>query len=206
MVKINKSVIIYKNCDMLPVYNFMKVINTDDLNWLVKNYEEDENKYEGNLEIFWDRIIKEYLDLKKDKKVLQSYQARIIIKRLEDKLSVCTQLIDVCTIDIGLENIEKISNSLQKHDKSYKINLKKPLEIEKKRILKSFIKLQFSIDIKKSNFDKDFGSTEKDNGKLDIWTEMGNLEQALKRNEINPKTTVVAKWIALCNLSKKQNG
>lgn len=209
MAEIDKSIIIYKTCEVLPVYNFMQIINTDNLSWLIKGYDEfgakEDYVYKENLTSFWNRIIEEYLDLKKDKKVIQSYNARIIINRLEDGLNTCKMLLGLCTIDIGLVNIIKISEALSIHNKKYEIDLNKPLEEEKKRIGKLFKRAQFNIDIKKSNFEKDFSSKE-EQSKLDIYQEMANLEQALKRNEINPKTTVVAKWIALCNLATKQNG
>lgn len=192
-----RDIVIYDNCEVLPIYNFMKIINTDDLTWLVKDNEQTDE----DLTTTWDNIIAEYLDLKKDKRVLQSYDARIVIERLEAVYLTCTKLIGLCTLDIGLENIEKISNALEKHNKKYRIDLSKPLEEEKKRILKLFKKLKFSIDLKKSNFEQEFSAKEEFT-KIDIYKEMANLEQSLKRNEIDPKKTVVAKWIALCNIAK----
>ncbi len=192
-----RDIVIYDNCEVLPIYNFMKIINTDDLTWLVKDNEQTDE----DLTTTWDNIIAEYLDLKKDKRVLQSYDARIVIERLEAVYLTCTKLIGLCTLDIGLENIEKISNALEKHNKKYRIDLSKPLEEEKKRILKLFKKLKFSIDLKKSNFEQEFSAKEEFT-KIDIYKEMASLEQSLKRNEIDPKKTVVAKWIALCNIAK----
>ena len=70
MAKITKSFVIYKNCETLPVYNFMKIINTDNLDWLIKGYEDGlEYEHKENLEFAWEEIIKEYLDLNQRRKL-----------------------------------------------------------------------------------------------------------------------------------------
>lgn len=194
---------IYKFCDELPVFNFYKIIETKDYSWLYVDFD-GYNKIEitNDIDDIWESIYSEYLELTGDSTSILYYEVVKELLYLQTRYNVVGTLLQ--QLSMG-----KMSKQIFPHYvielKKWQYNLddKKPLKEELERLARQLKSSKNRINIKeeeRKSFEK------KETGeKLSLIQQQVKLEQALSRNEIDTKKTVVSKWIAMIKEVKAIN-
>lgn len=92
----------YHNCDDLPLWNFIKLLTTDDLKYLLSD--KDWYRMLPDLEDVWERIFMDYTERLNDP---STERTRVLIKRinlLESHITICETSIDLLT---RVEDLDK---------------------------------------------------------------------------------------------------
>lgn len=217
----------YRNCDELPIFNFYKVMETNDYAWLYSEpltlwvkissffkrlfRIESLEKIENELSSLWENIYNEYLKLIGDTTSEFYYELLNEVLYLETRHRVVLEI---------LKQLSKETTSIKyrslyiKELRSwkYKINTSKPLGEELDRMIRQLRASENTIRIKTHELQqlKDTGNV---NEKTTLIEQIVSLEDALSKNHIDEKTTVVSKWVAMIkkveinnNLIRKRNG
>jgi hypothetical protein len=80
----------YLNCTELPLYNFIKVVTTAELHWLIKEGEVDD----GLLSATWNEIYTEYSDIAPSNASTLVFQITRTILHIETKIAVVQSIIE----------------------------------------------------------------------------------------------------------------
>lgn len=169
----------HKTCSTLSIYAFYKLVETQDLKWLIKDYDDEEVKitpFETNLLVkASDEIMNEYGGLTVNNKVISTYKRQILISYLEYKYQICEDIVSLyeqCereeVLDLldafnvktrNLDEIKKKINSWKMQSNIQKANNKqKNTEISKDIVrnldkeammLELNLKLGYNLDVKK---------------------------------------------------------
>ena len=185
----------YRNCDEISVYNFYKVLETNNYAYLIVGYDDyqkvDFDDKEAN-EV-WVSIYEEYCKLTEDNKSLLYFAVFQELLYLRTRFEVATTLLRQLSNGIKDDIVRlKYINSLRTW--KYKIDKEKPLEDELDRMVAQLKVSTNKINIKQAELDE---LKVDDSEKLSLIEQTVKLEQALGRNEIDLKRTVVSKYIAL---------
>ena len=201
----------YRNCDELPIYNFYKVLETNELCYLYLDYDGYEKmKVIEVLGGVWEGIYEEYLKLVGDNTTILYYEVVNNLLYLETRYSVVSTLLQ--QIVMGRMDKDMLrAYILQLREWKYYIDDEKPLNDEISRMVRQLKASENRIRLKKE--EKKQLETAKSNEKMSLIDQQVKLEQALSRNEIDTKRTVVSKWITMIkevklinDQRKKQNG
>ena len=200
----------YRNCDELPMYNFSKILETNNYAYLVVGYDgyEDAVFEESKANEFWESIYEEYCKLTQDNKSLMYFAIFQELVYLKTRYQVAVTLLT--QLELGLSDDLKNDFIEELRKWKYKINKDRPLKDELGRMLKQLNASTNAIKIKQSQLDD---LKAKNSEKLSLIEQTVKLELALGKNEIDIKKTVVAKFVALFKevqllnqARKKRNG
>lgn len=200
----------YKNCSDLPIYNFFKISETNNLGYLVIGYDEEKVINDKKLVGLWDNILEEYYKLTNDSNSLLILEVTRELIYLKKRFEIVSLLLEQLSKGIKSKEIRfKYFDALNEWE--YYIKKDKPLGSELNRMYKQ-LKASFNtISIKQAEYDE--LNKKSETKKTSLIEQIVKLEQALSRNEIDDKKTSVAKYIALINEVKlinqarrKQNG
>jgi hypothetical protein len=185
----------YRNCDEISVYNFYKVLETNNYAYLIVDYDDyqevDFNEKEANE--LWISIYEEYCKLTEDNKSLLYFAVFQELLYLRTRFEVATILLR--ELSNGIKDDSARLNYIDSlRTWKYKINVDKPLEDELDRMVAQLKVSANKINIKQAELDE---LKVDDSEKLSLIEQTVKLEQALGRNEIDLKRTVVSKYIAL---------
>ena len=185
----------YRNCNELSVYNFHKILETNNYSYLIVGFDEYEkiNINEKEASDVWNLIYEEYCKLTEDNKSLLYFAIFQELLYLKTRFEVATTLLK--QLSNGIDDkivVLKYINALRVW--KYKINKDKPLDEELDRMVNQLKASTNKIQIKQSELE-DLNVNNSD--KLSLIEQVVKLEQALGRNEIDIKKTVVSKYIAL---------
>jgi hypothetical protein len=199
----------YISCDELFMHNFSKILDTNNYAWLVVGYDgyEDVKFDEVEASNIWQDIYYEYCKLTEDNKSLLYFavvQELVYLKTRKEVASTLLQQLKLGIDDeiLNLRYIEALK------DWKYRIDVKRLLEDELERMYLQLRQSDNKINIKQAELDD---LKVDDSEKLTIIEQTVKLEQALSRNEIDLKRTVVTKYIAmfkevkLLNEARKKN-
>jgi 6-pyruvoyl-tetrahydropterin synthase len=194
----------YAGCEELPIYNFHKVLETSNHAYLVQGWD-----FVGEIEIDeqvaqkkWEQIYNEYCKLAEDNRSLVYFATYSELLYLESRYHVAGVLLSQIVKRIGEPEVVDLYIT-ELASWKYKINRQKPLNEELNRMYKQLKQSQNKIQLKKDEL-KAF-TPEDEEGAMTLTEQVVKLEQALKRNEIDPKRVSVAKWIALIKEVKEIN-
>lgn len=202
----------YRDCDSLPIYNFHKILETKNLNYLYLDYDEYEDiESDKDLSETWSSIYEEYLKLTNDNTTLMYYELTEEVLYLETRYKVAFTLINnLVNIPMTDEFVFAYCQELSKW--KFKIDLEKDLGEELDKAIKQLKASEVRLKLKQKEL-KDLIDKNNDGESLSLVKQVVKLEQGLGRNNIDPKTTSVTKWIALIeqvrelsNEMRKQNG
>tara|TARA_R110000822_G_scaffold2062_1_gene9738 strand:- start:243 stop:878 length:636 start_codon:yes stop_codon:yes gene_type:complete len=192
----------YRNCDELPIFNFYKVLEEKDFNYLYPKFD-GYNAVEkhSDIEETWKEIYEEYLDLSGDKTTLEYYELIGDIMYLTTRYKVVSALLTILATstmekEVTLLYVAELKNW------DYVINTKNPFEKEMEKMVIQLRQSENRIRIKESKLEE----LKKENSSNENFTlvkQQVKLEQALSRNEINIKTVSVSKWIEMMNEVKE---
>lgn len=206
----------YRNCNEIPVYNFYTTVEKKDLRYLIVGYDDMDDgvvlSKQEKLKLvgLWESIYEEYLELTNDRSSFIYYELKGDLERLNTVYDIVSQILDIAennTIPYDLKEFLVIE--LRKF--KYKIDLKKDFNTEVERIKRELKASTNTINIKKIELEE---LEKKDNKKsLTLIQQQVKLEQGLGRNNIDIKTTVLTKWMAMIDevkeivkASKEKNG
>jgi len=185
----------YRNCNELSVYNFHKILETNNYAYLVVGFDEYEkiNINEKEASDVWNLIYEEYCKLTEDNKSLLYFAIFQELLYLKTRFEVATTLLKQLSNGIDDKTVVlKYINALRVW--KYKINKDKPLDEELDRMVNQLKASTNKIQIKQSELE-DLNVNNSD--KLSLIEQVVKLELALGKNEIDIKKTVVSKYIAL---------
>lgn len=185
---------IYKTCRTLNMFRFYEILDTKDYRYLLKDYDiEITDELKEELTEIWLEIFKEYIVLKDDMEIKNSFRQLAHINKLETKLVMCNELLKCFTHQSTKKGQKALTDELMAWDIKYKIDLKKPLKPQINRVINEFKSLKSTIKIKKVEFEKEHRK-DLSKEKINIDKQIVNVEQVLG-NVINSETTMVSKWI-----------
>lgn len=206
---------IYKTCRTLIMWRFYEVLETGSYVYLIKDYESyiDEDK-KGNLKQVnvtkeiqeqlneaWENIFNQYVELKDEREIRIIFKKRAYISKLETKLSICSNLLKCLSVQtdekMRLKSIKELSAW------GYPINRNKPLDEEIERVTRNLKSLQSGINIKKSEFERDY-KNELRNEKVSISKQIANIEAVLDKDFIDDRKISVERWIAYVNQAERK--
>lgn len=193
----------YRNCDELSVYNFYKVLETNNYSYLIVGFDDYDpiEINEKEADELWGSIYEEYCKLTKNNKSLLYFVIFQELLYLKTRYQVARILLMQLSNDNNSE--EFVLDCIERlREWKYKINKEKPLKDELKRMIHQLKVSENKIQIKKSELE-DLNVDEGE--KLSLIEQNVKLELALGKNEINTKTTSVSKYIALFNEVKILN-
>jgi hypothetical protein len=182
------------------MFRFYEILDTKDHRYLIKDYEDVEIKSELKAELknIWIELFKEYIVLKDDKEIKNSFRQLAHINKLETKLFICKELLKCLTHQSTRKGQKVFIDELSSW--GYVINQNKPLGDEIERIISGFKSLKSSITIRKVAFNKQHNK-ELSEEKINIDKQIVNVEQMLS-NVINSHTTMVSKWIEYVKIAE----
>lgn len=201
----------YRNCDELPIYRFYKLLETRDYSYLYLDFDEYNKVSIGkNISEVWEKIYEEYLKLVGDNTMLLYYEVVNDLLYLETRYTIASTLLQQISMGKMSEDMLK-AYVLELKNWGYRINLENDLQEELKLVIKQLRGSENKIRLKKEEKKQLEKVGSKD--KMSLIEQVVKLEQALSRNEIDTKKTVVSKWIALVKevkvineQRKKKNG
>jgi hypothetical protein len=199
--------ILFKSCSTLPIKNFFQIVETDDLRYLIKKFDFENDKIKLSeeekidLNIIWENIYFEYSELTSNHKLKGLLKKQCLIQEWETIYNVISKCIDLYEDYYQIEAL-KLINKL--NHKVYKINLLDSLDTQIESLKKDMKGLKTKIKVFKIKLVKsvDQNKTEiKSNLEKDALYLEKNLD--LKR-AININKTPVKTWIQMIELSKEK--
>jgi hypothetical protein len=205
----------YNYCKTLPMFNFYEIMETEEYRWLLKDFNDDsdislsEEELNALKELF-QTLFNEYIELKKDNKVLKTLKQRAIIANLENRMFWGATL-----LKLFIQNpTEETAESLRSW--KFKIDITKPLDLEVESVTKQLKSLRTKINMEVSSYEKMVENKNKSKEKLNIEKQAINVAKGLDlKYPINTKETTMVQWLAYCenleyiikeNKKKKENG
>lgn len=184
----------YRDCSEISIYNFNKVVETDDYSWLVVDYdgykpvEFDEEQAAD----FWRDIYNEYTKLSDNNETALFYELLLEIHRLKIRRYFVTILIQELRIGGTQKVVDGFIDSLKKW--RVFINPDRPLNTELDKAERQLRAAQNKIELKENELEQ---LKERQEDAISLEEQIVRLEQGLGRNNIDPKTTSVKKWLVM---------
>lgn len=195
-----EAVKFYFSCNDFPIYNFHKLMETSDYSYLVVDWDESE-KIEINRELAverWGQIYNEYCKLTSNNKALMYYKNAQRLIFLETRQEVCGKMLVQMAMrkmreEMFLEYIKVLRNFQIPYEKDV-------MDIQCMNNALSFLKgAKNQIELLRNEIEQMVEKGEH----VPFEKELVSVEQALGRNEIDPKKTSVKKWIYLIEQIKE---
>ena len=196
-----------RNCSEISVFSFYQVLEANDFRYIVMGwdgYEQLPKEFsEDTAKEHWAVIYEEYCKLSSDTKSLMYFAIACELLYLETRFEVAHRLIKQLILRKDVpEAVVLYIDALRTCN--YKINPKVDLDEEIERIVVQLKQSQNKINLKKNELET-FKPEEGDSEPMSLTEQMVKLEQALGRNEINPKKTSIEKFVAMIKEVKEIN-
>jgi len=195
--------ILYTSIENLPLYNFDKYRNTQDLNWFIEGFDGRQKKIDDQkLKEVEKTILDEYFKAIDDRSFTNKLQKIARIEVLKTKYAVVKMLIS--SLLIGLEDSEnrhKMIEELKLH--GFKMPLINTLSGDCEELMKLNIScegLKTKIGILQNEINKE-AKTESISLMKQIQIATIGLQYPQR---INPKKTTVEEWIEICKLLEEK--
>lgn len=202
--------IIYNNCDDLPIYFFYKIFDTKDYRYLIIDF----NKYseshvineqqQKELSDVFNRITFEYSRLTNNNKLKKKYQLQIDIKELEIEYNYCVK-----TIEIYLK-YEVIEVLLLLEEFGYDIDVNKDIKKQILRINNQLKGIKNKVRLRKIRYTKLYKEDKDESNDSKDTFLMKDLEKKaiyLKANlniSIDTKKTSVTTWASILDVNEEK--
>lgn len=180
----------YKSCGSLPVFNFYKILNTEDLSYLVRDHDVDDEPIvfteEELVELssIWFEITSEYNELFGEKINTNNYVIIAQISQMAQELEIVSTMLSLYSV--------KPSEKLKMALKEWKYDVE-DMDKCKKKLDSLKFRMEFTAEKNKALFERD----EKDKGKkYKLYDDVVRLENSMGIT-IDVHKTVLEKWAAL---------
>jgi len=199
---------IHKKCSTLSIYSFDRIVETNNLKYLIKDFDEDKevsltSEQFDDLSIAFENISNEYNELIMNKKLVKNYKTRISILELEFLYDTTARVLKLFGETEEIEVLGLLVDLKWEFDKEKEIDPQLAKIEQKLKGIKNRIKIGKAGYIERY---KKPETKEKSNlVKQALYLEMG-LEM---KRRINIKKTSVEEWVNLVNISiekSKRNG
>jgi len=192
----------HKTCSTLPIYNFHKIIDENNLLFLVKGYSEEDEDEKPQLteeaKLIFQNIIQEYSEITSSKEALLGVSLQIDITALVYERDLFKKVMDLFHETRDFSIISTLS------ELGFSIEPIENAEDLLKRLISHIKGLNNKIRIKKNNYAKRFEkNVEKIKNDLDKEALMLELNLSLGR-EIDVHKTSVVKWVKMIDLSRER--
>lgn len=187
----------------MPVYNYYRILETDDYRYLCVDFDEENPKFElktdeKHIEIF-NQITLDFADINDSQKLKNELKKKILQKKYSIQIKIILVFIEYYVITEDDEWIEILESIGEKFDK------KKPgKEIDRlltkvKGLKNKVNKIQAQLNKQKENQNED--KTKSD----DLFLIALEIEQALELGRpVNPKKTTIIDWVNLLKLANEK--
>lgn len=175
----------YKSIDTLPIWNYSKIIETDNLIYLIRSDEYDFEFVKTEEEAIWDKISKQYIEAtshRTENKRFSMLNRNIL--ELTIKKDVVENLCFILSIDFENAKAKELLSNL-----GYKAKTKDDLEA----ILKRNKNLNTLIREKQLQIENEFG---KQPLNTSFEAVVDRISDA-KHRELDPRKITVKRWIAI---------
>jgi hypothetical protein len=195
---------LHKSCDTLPIYNFYKVVDTMDLNYLAIGYNDlNELNVKIDKELAtknWNAILSEYSELTANREVLANYEKQIEILYLETIIKSGEKILE------NYEEYGDIEILLLLNDFDYSFDEHKNIENQINMVIRKIKGYRNKVRILKSNYEQRFRKKDNEAKESNLTKDALSLELSLDiGREIDIRTTSVSKWIYMFDLVKEKS-
>lgn len=194
----------FKSCKDIFIYEFFQILETNDYRYLVKGWDEDEEIAidQDKAKKKWEAIYEEYCKLSEDNKALLYFAVFSELLYLETRFQVVAMLIQqLIKRSDDKEAVALYAEELKAW--KYRINLNNPIDGEIQRLHRQLKQSKNKIRLKKDELEG--FKPEKGEEPMSLTEQVVSLELALGKNEINPRTTTVEKFVVMIQKLKEQN-
>jgi hypothetical protein len=197
--------ILYTSIENLPLYNFDKYRNTQDLNWFIEGFDGRQKKIDDpQLKEVEKAILDEYFKAIDDRSFTNKLQKSARIEELKTKYFIVKSLINRLWIGFGKDQSEtryQMIKELERH--GFKMPLINTLSGDKEECLRlntACEGLKTKIGILQNELNKE--------RKIESISLMKQIQIATiglqYPQRINPKQTTVEEWIEICKLLEEK--
>lgn len=196
----------YKSCSDLPLYNFIKIVVENDLDYLYAKKPTFLHK-KADLPALWDSIFDEYSSLSDNTQNAHVLELLKSIKEIEFKLSIIAACIEVLTNcvkeNLNVKDYQLTIETLRSYGFYHEYsNL--TLQEDIKRIISGSKTLHIELgdlvaEYEKIDLNKDSGATEKD------FVDEVALVSSFHKIQIDTRRISVMEYISYLSLFKKAN-
>lgn len=192
---------IHKTCGTLSIYSFYQIIDTDDLRYLLKDFDEENplkitEKQQLQLNTIWDTILHEYAELTFDKEVMINLKAQARIIKLDFRYNTAIKILKLYG-DYNELKVMKLFKDINIH-----FDMKGKVEPQIQRILGTIKGLKMQAKIATKNYELRFKKVKK---KIKV-----NLDKQALILEINlglksaiiARETSVTRWVTMSQLNE----
>ena len=201
-----KALKTHKSYKTLWLYNYNEILQTQDLRWLVKDFDEDSEltlteKQTEELTEIWEHLFSEYLEVKGDQVVINHLRKRVYISNIQNRLYFGTVFVKLISQNPTSPNLEEMVDELAKY--KFKIDKEKPLGLELEKITKQLKGLKTRLNLEVSKYNQMIESRQ-NKEKVNLQDQIISVGKVLDlKYPINAKETTLAQWDAYCNNAKK---
>lgn len=190
----------YFSCDDLPIYHFHKIMETGNYCYMVTSWDEQsEIKFDRDKAVErWGQIYNEYCKLTSNNRAIMYYRKAQELIFLETRNEVCGKMM----VQMSMRNMKhEIFLDYINVLRSFKIPYEKDVKDLKcmenaARFLKAS---KNNIDLLRDELEKMVEKGEH----TPFEKELVSVEQALGRNEVDPRKTSVTKWVFMIEKIKE---
>lgn len=193
------SVKLYKSVNTLPLWNYIRVVETDDLRYLaILDYYDDLPQIEVDRSI-WDGIMLDYFDSlnnQKSRNYIKKYVSLIVARK---EILLLTDSLFVLRYKNDKEIIAIVEKILKKYNPTYKYDIAKYYNslIHAENQLKGLIK---KYELNSQSIDKNNNVTNK---KVDLYKVIDAV-QRYNKIIINPKDITVRQFVSMVQTMNEQ--
>lgn len=206
----------YRDCSELSIFLFFQILETGNLNLLLKNEQgealkkhgepseeqNEEPEYSDEIRELWTDIYNEYCKLSEDNKSLMYFAVCSELLYLEARFEMATILLD--QLEKRREHPAIAEWYIEELSKwKYVIDQNKPLDKELERMARKLKASTNKIRLKKDEL-KGFQSDD-DEEAMTLTEQIVRMELILNKNEINPKKTSVEKFVVMMKEIERKN-
>lgn len=198
-----KKIYLYKDCSDLSIYNFDKIYKTNDFRYLVLGYDGYKDvEIPINAGERWKNIFDEWVKLCNNNTMMYYYQLILEVAYLETRYKVSkTMLYQIYSRDMNEKTLDLYIEEL-KHWR-YFYNKENDKKSEVKRLFDQRRASKNKLGLKKSELKE--MQMEENQEEQTLVGQAVILEQITGKNNIDVKTTSVAKWLEIGRLASKIN-
>lgn len=191
----------YKDCNDLPLYNFIKVITTDNKKWLLSD--KDNWLLKPDLETIWDDIFMNYIELSNDNRSSAIFSLVKEITILRQNINIINDAMYVLSRTAKLEDHKDTISILKKTAGVYFTFSKDTIQDDIKKTFNHCKRMLVDLDILMGEYKKLSSDESQKATEFDYVEQIIALEKYMGIS-IDTKTTTVAKYIGYVNALKKE--
>ncbi|MFK7949529.1 MAG: hypothetical protein AB8G11_18195 [Saprospiraceae bacterium] len=198
----------YTSLDDIFVYNFYQVAEKQNFAYLDREYKgygvhSYTEKEDIEVKEIWEKLTDEHSKRVGNNEHIMYYELLSELVYLTSRKRVMGIMLEILTMTKVSDDILKIY-SMELKKWGYKIDLKIPFQEQVPRLINQLKASQNKISVLESE-KEELENQHNSKDKISLTKQQVKLEQALERNEIDIKTTVMSKWLDMFDEVKEIN-